>query len=429
MRDVLSVYELVQDLRAAVEDRCGNVWVEGELSNFHRARSGHCYFTVKDAEAQLDCVMWRHLTQHVFFEPEDGMQLRLHGAASVYERRGRLQLLVESMQPAGEGAWRRAFEALKRRLEAEGLFDPARKRPLPPLPEAIGLVTSGAGAALHDMQTVLARRLPQVRVVLASVPVQGRGAADRIAAAVRAFNRLPKGHPQRPDLLLVGRGGGSTEDLWAFNEEVVTRALFASEIPTVSGVGHETDVSIADLVPDCRAATPTMAAELAVPDRREMETHVRGLFDALDACVRGTLAVGRRRVETLRRSRGLHRPAALLRQRRRQMDDLAGRLRRAGGRLTERPGHRLDALRHRLRTLDPEWPLRRGYACVEREGRPVRTAAQLQTGERVTLRFRDGTRPATVGAAPVSGAEQPRDGGGPEEGVPRHAPTDAEDTG
>lgn len=269
---VLSVAELTRGLSDLVEDRYDDVWVEGELSDFTRAASGHCYFSLKDEDAQIRCVMWKHLTKYVYFEPEEGMQVRVNGHASVYERRGDLQIQAQAMRQAGKGAQQKAFEELKQTLQAEGLFAPERKQALPAFPDTIGVVTSGQGAAIHDIQSGLARRFPPAEVVLCPVKVQGLDAPRAVADAVAAFNDLPADDAQRPDLLIVGRGGGSTEDLWAFNEEVVARALDASNLPVVSAVGHESDVTIADLVADERAATPSAAAERVVPDRRDVAT-------------------------------------------------------------------------------------------------------------------------------------------------------------
>ena len=408
-RHVFSVTELTAGLKVLVEEAYDDVWIEGELSDFHRARSGHCYFTLCDAEAQLRCVMWRHLTQYVFFEPEDGMRVRLHGHASLYERRGSLQLVCQSMQLAGEGALQKAFEELKEKLSAEGLFDAAHKKPLPPFPETVGLVTSGGSAALHDMRSILERRFAQARVVVCPVRVQGLGAAKEIAAAVAAFGALPEDDPRRPDVLLVGRGGGAAEDLWAFNEEAVARALFASPLPIVSGVGHETDTTITDFVADVRAATPSMAAELAVPDSREVTAHVRSLHRWLDDRLREQVRRERSRLDSLTASRAFHRPVEQLRRQQQRLDDLTGRLHRAARHRMQQHRSRLDALRSRLQAADPEAPLRRGYARVEKEGRPVRTAAALSGGERITLRLRDGRRTATVEppSADAGGATPP----------------------
>ena len=393
---VLSVAELTRGLSDLVEDRYDDVWVEGELSDFTRAASGHCYFSLKDEDAQIRCVMWKHLTQYVYFEPEEGMQVRVNGHASVYERRGDLQIQAQAMRQAGKGAQQKAFEELKQKLQAEGLFAPERKQALPAFPDTIGVVTSGQGAAIHDIQSGLARRFPPAEVVLCPVKVQGLDAPRAIADAVAAFNDLPADDAQRPDLLIVGRGGGSTEDLWAFNEEVVARALDASNLPVVSAVGHESDVTIADLVADERAATPSTAAELVVPDRRDVADRVRGLHDRLRSRVTGRLQAARQRVDALVASRAFHAPARRLEQHRQHLDALVDRLGRGGARAVDRARTRLAHLRDRLHALDPEQPLRRGYVHLTQDGTSVQSAESLQDGDRVRLHFQDGHRDAEV---------------------------------
>ena len=393
---VLSVAELTRGLSDLVEDRYDDVWVEGELSDFTRAASGHCYFSLKDEDAQIRCVMWKHLTQYVYFEPEEGMQVRVNGHASVYERRGDLQIQAQAMRQAGKGAQQKAFEELKQTLQAEGLFAPERKQALPAFPDTIGVVTSGQGAAIHDIQSGLARRFPPAEVVLCPVKVQGLDAPRAIADAVAAFNDLPADDAQRPDLLIVGRGGGSTEDLWAFNEEVVARALDASGLPVVSAVGHESDVTIADLVADERAATPSTAAELVVPDRRDVADRVRGLHDRLRSRVTGRLQAARQRVDALVASRAFHAPARRLEQHRQHLDALVDRLGRGGARAVDRARTRLAHLRDRLHALDPEQPLRRGYVHLTQDGTSVQSAESLQDGDRVRLHFQDGHRDAEV---------------------------------
>ncbi|HEX7070418.1 MAG TPA: exodeoxyribonuclease VII large subunit, partial [Rhodothermales bacterium] len=270
---VLSVGEFAAGLRAHVERRFADVWIGGEISNLRNASSGHVYFSLKDDRAQIRCVMWRSTARTVPFRLQDGMEIRVRGGVTFYEPRGDLQIVVRQLQAAGEGALRQAFEVLKQRLAAEGLFDPARKRHLPIYPEHIGIVTSGDGAALQDMLTILRRRYPIARVSIYSVRVQGFGAAEEIAAAVNALGSAEG--TERPDVVIVGRGGGSIEDLWAFNEEVVARAIFRCAVPVVSAVGHETDFSIADFVADLRAATPSNAAELVVPDQRDLARRIR----------------------------------------------------------------------------------------------------------------------------------------------------------
>ncbi|MCS4053043.1 exodeoxyribonuclease VII large subunit [Salinibacter ruber] len=393
---VLSVAELTRGLSDLVEDRYDDVWVEGELSDFTRAASGHCYFSLKDEDAQIRCVMWKHLTKYVYFEPEEGMQVRVNGHASVYERRGDLQIQAQAMRQAGKGAQQKAFEELKQKLQAEGLFAPERKQALPAFPDTIGVVTSGQGAAIHDIQSGLARRFPPAEVVLCPVKVQGLDAPRAVADAVAAFNDLPADDAQRPDLLIVGRGGGSTEDLWAFNEEVVARALDASNLPVVSAVGHESDVTIADLVADERAATPSAAAERVVPDRRDVADRVRALHDRLRSRVTGRLQDARQRVDALVASRAFHAPARRLEQHRQHLDALVDRLGRGGARAVDRARTRLAHLRDRLHALDPEQPLRRGYVHLTQDGTSVQSAESLQDGDRVRLHFQDGHRDAEV---------------------------------
>lgn len=393
---VLSVTELTEGLNDLVETHYNDVWIEGELTDFTRAASGHCYFTLKDEDAQIRCVMWKYRTQYIYFEPEEGMQVRANGHASVYERRGDLQIQVQTMRQAGKGAQQKAFEKLKKTLRAEGLFDTDRKQSLPSFPETIGVVTSGQGAAVQDIQSGLKRRFPPAQVVLSPVTVQGLDAPQAIADAVGAFNALSADDPQRPDVLIVGRGGGSTEDLWAFNEEVVARALAASEVPVVSAVGHESDVSIADFVADERAATPSMAAELVVPDRRDVIERIRSLHDRLRTRTTRRVENARQRVDALISSRAFHAPKRRLEQHQQRLDALTDRLTRSGDRLAETARTRLTRLRDRLHAVDPEAPLQRGYVHLSRSGTPVRSVDTLDDGDRVRLHFQDGHRDAEI---------------------------------
>ena len=397
---VLRVSDLAGEVKAHLETAFEDVWVEGEVSNFHRHSSGHCYFTLVDAEAQIRCVLWRHFTPYVFFEPKDGMLVRVHGKVSFYERRGSVQIMARSMRLAGEGALQRAFEQMRARLEAEGLFDARHKKPIPRFPETIGVVTSGSGAALQDVLSILERRFACVRVLVYPVPVQGLGAAEAIAEAVEAFNAVERGEPLRADVLIVGRGGGSAEDLWAFNEERLARALFASEIPIISAVGHETDVALTDFVADVRAATPSMAAELAVPDRRDVEADVRGFCAFLQERVGGLIREHQQRVRYLTGSHAFNRPVDRLQRGRERLDDLHRRLGQAVQQHLRSEAQRLDALERRLQALDPMRPLARGYAWVEREGQAIREAGSLQPGDAITLRFADGLRRARIDDKP-----------------------------
>ena len=394
--ELLTVSRLAGNLRTAIESQFTNIWVEGEISNFKRHSSGHCYFTLKDDEAQLRAVMWRSSAYRVFFQPRDGMLVQVLANASMYESRGSLQLIVRKMRISGEGALQKAFDALKRKLATEGLFSRERKRRLPAYPRTIGIVTSGTGAALHDILSILERRFPYVCVMILPVQVQGVGAAEAIAKAIRRFNNLREDDDRRPDVLIVGRGGGSLEDLWAFNEEVVARAVSASTIPIISAVGHETDISICDYVADARAATPSMAAELAVPDRTELRAAITQMYAAMGDALMRRIENDRKHIKYLTGSYGFRRPVDRLHQHAQQVDDLVGRLHRMAGRCVEIKKRRWKALDDRLRILGPERPLRQGYVLVERNGEIVRRSADLMTGDHVQLRFGDGRRGATV---------------------------------
>ena len=289
---ILSVLEITRAIRDALADRFTAVWVKGELSGFKRADSGHLYFKLKQGKlAVLDCAMWSRATSALGFEPKEGVEVEAFGDITVYEPRGNYQLTVKQMRPAGIGALLLQLEQLKQRLTAEGLFDQARKRPLPRFPRRIGIVTSPVGAAIRDIMKVLRSRWPSARVVLAPVRVQGTGAAVEIADAIRQFNRYG-----RVDVLIVGRGGGSIEDLWAFNEEPVARALAASAIPTISAVGHEVDWTLADLAADVRAATPSNAAELAVPDCTQILNSIESFDERARRAMRRKLEDHRQRL-------------------------------------------------------------------------------------------------------------------------------------
>jgi exodeoxyribonuclease VII large subunit len=387
----LSVSEVVAAAASSLEAEFGDVEVEGEISNLVLPASGHGYFTLKDDSAQLRSVAWRSTLSRIAFRPENGQLVRVRGGLTVYPPRGDLQLVVRSMRLAGEGALQQAYEALRRRLEAEGLFDEARKRPLPRYPSRVGIVTSGTGAVLHDLVSVIGRRFPLTAVTLAPVRVQGDAAAEEIASAIRAFNLLPPGDPRRPDVLVVGRGGGSLEDLWAFNDERLARVIHASGIPVVSAVGHETDFTIADFVADRRAATPSMAAELVVPDRAELAAGLRGVHRRLLGAVTTRIRRGRDRLDRLVRSAVMTVPERRLRIAAQRLDSAVERTHRAAAAHLRAARARRDALSDRLRALDPMRPLAIGFALVHRDGHPVASANMLRSGDSVAVRFRDGT--------------------------------------
>jgi len=393
---VYTVSELTREVRATLEDGFPAVWVVGEVSNVRRPASGHVYLTLKDDRAQIASVIWRSTAARILYDVRDGMQALAFGNITVYEPRGQYQMIIRRLEPKGIGALQLAFQQLKERLAAEGLFDPAHKKPLPAFPRTIGIVTSATGAAIRDILNVIDRRFPRVRVLLYPCRVQGEGAAEEIAAGIAALNRI-----QDIDVAIVGRGGGSLEDLWAFNEEVVARAIHASRIPIVSAVGHEIDFTIADFVADRRALTPTEAGELVVPELDRLletldETRVR-LARALTTHV----ARARERLDGLARSYGLRRPLELVRQREQQLDDLAQRIVRALGEGLRARRQTTDALAGRLETLSPLHVLARGYSITVRpsNGHALRDAGEVNPGDLILTRLHKGTLRSKVMSA------------------------------
>lgn len=380
----VTVSRLVALLREVVEENFVSVWVEGEISNFSVPSSGHYYFTLKDSDAQLRTVMFRAHNRLLRFVPENGMKVVCGGRVSLYPQRGELQLIVEALEPSGVGGLQLAFEQLKTRLAAEGLFSDALKRPLPAHPETIGIVTSPTGAAIHDILQVLRRRGAGVRILLVPVRVQGDGAAAEIAQAIVDLNR----HGEA-EVLIVGRGGGSSEDLWAFNEEVVARAVRASRIPVISAVGHEVDFTIADLAADLRAPTPSAAAELVARGRLELESHLDHLLARLGNLAEGRLRLLTERVEGL--ARRLRSPTQELMRQSEKFQQLESRLDQALARQQQTATARLQGLVGQLEALSPLATLARGYAIVfNASGQVVRDAATVKPGERLELRLGHG---------------------------------------
>lgn len=367
------------------------IMIRGELSNFKTYRSGHCYFTLKDASAALKCVMFRSRAQYLRFLPQDGQQVVASGSISVYERDGVYQLYVDSLAQEGQGALSEALRQLKARLAAEGLFDASHKQALPPFPKRIGVITSLSGAVLRDIYHVGKRRDPSVQLALLPVQVQGQGAAEEIATAIRYFNAK---YPV--DVLIVGRGGGSLEDLWAFNEECVVRAIFASRIPVISAVGHETDFTLADEVSDLRAATPSQAAELAIPDAAEVLQRVRSLRARLFQAARHDISLRREQLRHLMQRPLWQAPERLLEARVQQLDALSERLKRAAAARAEEKHQALASAIDRLALLDPVRVLHRGYAVVEKEGRPLSRVREAAPGDTLLLRLADGQIQAGV---------------------------------
>jgi exodeoxyribonuclease VII large subunit len=440
----LSVSEISNVLKRTVEDRFGYVRVRGELSGYKRAASGHLYFSLKDADAKLDGVMWKGNAARLPFAPEDGLEVIATGKLTTYAGRSSYQIVADRLELAGEGALMLLFEKLKARLAGEGLFDQTRKRAIPYLPKTIGIVTSPTGAVIRDMLHRLADRFPS-HVLVWPVLVQGEGAAAQVAAAVNGFSAMPE--DKQPDLLIVARGGGSIEDLWAFNEEIVVRAVAASTIPVISAVGHETDTTLCDFAADLRAPTPTAAAEMAVPVRLDLKERLGQHSLRMDSSIRRLLQRAGERLEAQRRL--LPKPADLAAPWQQRADELAERLRRglerradsariafAGtatrlspallrrrlalgqdrllalrlpqAQLTRRlqeARSKLDSLARLADTLHPEAPLKRGFARVsDAEGRTIMTASAAKAAGQVSIRFADDSVDAVV----VGGAPRPR---------------------
>jgi exodeoxyribonuclease VII large subunit len=415
---VLSVSELTRSIRGTLETKFGAVWVQGEVSNYKLHPSGHQYFTLKDSRAQIACVIFRNTMAPLRQPLADGAQVQVYGNVSVFEARGQYQLSIQILQPRGLGVLQAKFEALKRKLDAEGLFDPTRKRALPKFPKRIGIVTSPSGAAIRDMLNVLRRRAPWLQILISPVRVQGTGAAQEIAVAIRELAN-PNENFAPVDLIVLTRGGGSMEDLWEFNEEIVVRTIADVTVPIVSAIGHEIDFTIADFVADLRAPTPSAAAELIVPDivdlRRQMDASARGLGrelinrmrDAQQGLDHARETLGRclaHKIENYRR--GLTHALATL-QARSPVRELMLRRNRFGDlqrRFTELPVRTLEHARHRfqriegiLRVLGPDATLRRGYSITRNErGELIRTVAAVRPKMKIRTRVSDGEFQSTA---------------------------------
>jgi exodeoxyribonuclease VII large subunit len=382
---VLSVSELTSQIKELLEGQFQSVWVAGEISNFSRPQSGHCYFTLKDERAQIRAVLWRTAAMRLRFELEDGIEVVCQGDLDVYAPRGSYQLVVREIEPKGIGALELALRKLKERLAAEGLFDPARKRPLPRFPRRVAFVTSPTGAAIRDFLEVLRRRWKGVDVLVVPTRVQGDGASQEIAAAIGLVNRLS----DPVDCLVVGRGGGSLEDLWAFNEEPVVRAIHASRIPVVSAVGHEIDVTLADLVADVRALTPSEAAELVVPAADEIGAVLRHQQQRLLVALRRRADASRTRLEWLAARRAFRKPFDVVHDLQRRLDELSSRAGRAMRQRVLSSRRHIDLATGRLESLSPLGVLGRGYSLTQRQsdGQLIRDAGQLSPGDLLTTRF------------------------------------------
>jgi exodeoxyribonuclease VII large subunit len=388
---ILSVTALTRQIKTTLSQKFTNVWVEGEISNLRAQQSGHVYFTLKDAGAQLSIVLFRREASLLKFKLSDGQQVVIHGDVDVYEPRGNYQLIARLVQQKGVGQLQAQFEALKQKLAAEGLFDSARKREIPPFPEHIGIVTSPTGAAIRDILNVINRRFPNVHIVIAPVRVQGDGAAQEIAAAIDELNALHASHALTLDVLIITRGGGSLEDLWAFNEEIVARAVARSKIPTISAVGHEIDFTICDFVADLRAPTPSAAAELVVSHQLELLEHVRDQGTRLHRLAAHYFEVLEHRVARAAGSYVFREPANIVRQYQQRVDGLISEIESGTATVMEALRHRVEHASGKLALLDPRATLKRGYSITQRaDGRVVMSVRQVKRGDKLRTTVGDG---------------------------------------
>ncbi|MBQ6425959.1 MAG: exodeoxyribonuclease VII large subunit [Clostridia bacterium] len=391
---IFSVSELNEYVAAllSADPNLRSVRVRGEISGFKRHSSGHLYFSLKDANAVVQCVMFRQYAQRMSFRPEDGQQVTVSGAASIYTRDGKFQVYVQEMENTGKGDLYARFMKMKEDLEREGLFDESHKKPVPYLPGCVGVVTSGTGAALQDILQIIGRRFPTMNLLLCPVRVQGDGAAQEIAGAIYEMNRL-----QAADVLIVGRGGGSIEDLWAFNEPEVARAIYDSRIPVISAVGHETDFTIADFTADMRAPTPSAAAELAVPELDKIRLLLGRDRERLDGILEKDLSRRRDKLSLLFRSPGFMQAEMRLSEERTRLETAAERMLRGMSEKSVSERHRLERMRDRLEALSVQSVLDRGFTMIRgQDGRPVKSIEELESGDAVEIRFRDGTADAEI---------------------------------
>lgn len=399
---IYTVSELSGGIKYLLETSFRELWVEGEISGLKISSLGHTYFELKDANSNISGVMFRGFAANLKFDLANGLLVRVRGNITTYDRQSKYQLMAKEIVPAGIGPLQLAFEQLKKKLQSEGLFDPARKRPIPALPQKIAVVTSPTGAAIRDILSILKRRYANMHIIIAPVKVQGAGSKEEIAQAIKDLNA---GFPDI-DVMLVGRGGGSMEDLWAFNEEIVARAIAGSKIPVISCVGHETDFTIADFVADLRAPTPSAAAELVVKSKVELAANIAGLERRLLQSLRIYYENLSGKFRRLVSSRPMMNPLVLLERPVRRLDDAVEGLFAASADRLRRSGEKLNLQSEKLKALSPLFPLRKGYAIVKNaQGRAVKTAAALAAGDRLSLQFAEGRAEAEVlGSGTAGGA-------------------------
>lgn len=384
--NILTVSKLTSQLKSSLESEYGAVTVVGELSGFKPYSSGHWYFNLKDSDAIINCAMWKGLNQYVFFTPQDGMKVFIKGKVTVYPPRGQLQLDVRSMKPEGEGELQLAFERLKKKLAAEGLFDVADKKHIPSFPNRIGVATSGDGAALRDLISVAKRRYPLTEIIVAPCQVQGADAAPTIVKALQAL----EAHADI-DLIIVGRGGGSIEDLWPFNEEAVARAIFACNKPVISAVGHEVDFTIADFVADLRAATPTAAMELATPDMQELKTFIIESKRIIDRSINEKFDSYRDLIERFLGSRGFQLPMDIIRNNQQRLDHTMYRLHQLIEKKLTAEKNTIELLMARLKKHDTDAILKKGFTYIKQNQKYIKNVSSLQKDQPFQITFHDGT--------------------------------------
>jgi exodeoxyribonuclease VII large subunit len=383
---IYSISELTKEIKAILEDSFLKVWVEGEISNYTHHSSGHRYFTLKDQNAQIRCVMWKWIGKHLFFEPQDGIKVRASGQVTVYEKSGQYQLVVSSMQPAGIGELELSFQQLKKKLSEEGLFDPEHKKSLPEFPRTIGIITSPTGAAIRDILNITRRRAPWIEILLWPVLVQGEGAAPQISNAIKRFNKLGL-----VDLLIIGRGGGSLEDLWAFNEEEVARAIFKSKIPVISAVGHEIDFSISDFAADLRAPTPSAAAELAVPDGERLSSRVDEYTQDLFSLMGSMIDYSKKEISEITARYGFRRPMEMIIQRAQRCDELLNLVNLHSTHKMDRLRGESHSLFEKLEMVSPKNVMRRGFSyCQDQEGKAVKSFKQVAIDDKIDIILYEG---------------------------------------
>jgi len=382
---ILTVSELTKEIRSTLEETFDQISVVGEISNFKSHISGHWYFSLKDSDAVINCTMWKGFNQYVFFTPQDGMKIIVNGRITVYPPRGSYQLDIRSMKPAGLGELQEAFEKLKKKLDSEGLFDEKYKKPIPIFPSKIGVVTAIDGAAFRDLISVAGRRFPLAEIVIAPARVQGSGSAESIVNSIQLLNQYPD-----IDVIIVARGGGSIEDLWAFNEEIVARAIFKSKIPVISGVGHEVDFTIADYVADLRAPTPSVAMEMATPDKNEIENFINQFLAKSSSNIEELVQSKTDDVNSFINSYGFRLPMDLLNRKSQQVDISINDIVRNFEKHSLIIKNKILLLSKSLEAFDVQRSLKRGFVLVKQNSKFVKRASDFNNKEKADLKFYDG---------------------------------------